>query len=205
VWPCEVDALDYVASERATIEALLAYEQHPGSETRLRAARWAHVSLRVGHHDYRAAVELLEVYVEDYDDLSAVWAAERLLDALTVLWLDPRPEPVDLIWAHERLAYWSRRLSQLGLWHAEEAAALRRAALAIRAMTLASSCRVDDRPSCADEWLELARTPEYDDAAGALWNAAALFDDQGDSNRARELRRELIERFPDHELADRQH
>jgi len=186
----------------------LRYAEIGTDPQRARVFRYRRVKL-LFHHNRFAEVRspLVEFLAEDADDTLAVWAAQMLLDLLTVEWTQAsddatRSRTLDVLLA------WLAEGPKLAMWEREDAVEYRSAARSLRVGALiararsAAAATPPDYTLCAESYLS-AVEPSFGQAVDVpLYEAAKCYDAAGNVAGARRAREALLELTPDSRLAD---
>ncbi|MBC8066736.1 MAG: hypothetical protein IAG13_00250, partial [Deltaproteobacteria bacterium] len=167
------------------------------------------LKLLMDHNRFSEAKPLAIELVSSRDgSIYAVWAAQMLVDALTIAWTDPANDGAETAAAGAELDRWGRKLQQSKLWQHEDAARLRERMPTLlagigwkRAMAEQQQGKDGDPhgyKNCAngfvDIWNEFDNHPEGDIL---LFNAARCFEAAFLVGRAIEMRKLLLTHYPE--------
>jgi len=200
------------------LELLATYERclanWDPTDKEYRKVAFARAKLAMEHNRFDEALPVAEDVLAGFDGTKeSVWAAEILLDVLTIHWIDERNTPEQKAQAGDELERWARTVQTMDLWNHEQADRVRDAVPALlagvewsRAMADMEQAKAGDSAGferCAKRFLalyeEYAHLPT---SPNALYNAAECYRAAGD-RRGLSLLRKLVKEHPDTDLANK--
>ncbi len=203
-------ASEYTAPEREMIDAYDVYQKYVKAtdDPELPKIVYHRLKLMMEHNRFDEAKPLATRLVTKFDGtMYSAWAAEMLIDMLTLAWVDAANDEAKVIAAGDELETWGRKLQKLKLWKRDEADRIRehmptllagigwRSALAQQEKGKAGDPQ--GYKNCANEfvdiWNEFETHPQGDIL---LFNAARCFEAAFLVGRAIEMRKTLLATYP---------
>lgn len=180
--------------------------------------------LMMMHNKFDEAKPLLMEMITKFDDVKeaqiyAAWCSAMLIDLLTIQWLDKDNTPQQVIETSDELHEWATKLQKMKIWNHPENESVRTAVPTLLAgigwkkgMAYRDAGKAyvlgeeggDPKgfEKCATQFIEVFNAFEsHDKAATLLWNAADCSDAAYQVGQAIQIRKALLDRFPDSEHA----
>jgi TolA-binding protein len=202
---------EYTAAEAEMIGAYDVYQKYvkDAKDPELPKIVYHRLRLMMEHNRFAEAEPLAIDLATDFDGtIYSAWAAEMLVDMLTIAWTDQARDAAGTQAAGHALEAWGRKLQTMKLWKHEHADRLRermptllagigwRDAIAEQEKGKAGDAQ--GYKNCAnrfvDVWNEFEGHPEGDIL---LFNAARCFEAALLVGRSIEMRKELLARYPE--------
>ena len=180
--------------------------------------------LMMEHNKFAEAAPLLKEMITKFDDVKeaqiyAAWCSAMLVDLLTIRWLDKSNNPTQVIEASDELQEWATKLQGMKIWNHPENTAVREAVPTLlagigwkkgMAYRDAGAAYVNGEEGgdpkgfekCAAQFIQVFNEHEdHDRADTLLWNAADCSDAAYQVGQAIQIRKAMLDRFPDSEHA----
>lgn len=217
---------DYTDQEKSMLGAYDIYTKYvkKKDDEELPKIMYHRAKLMMDHNKFAEAEPLLKEIITKFDDVKeaqiyAAWCTAMLVDLLTIEWLDKKNTPVETIKASENLEEWATKIQGMKIWSHEECAAVREAVPTLlagigwkkgMAYRDAGAAYVEGKEGgdsqgfemCATQFVEVFnKFEDHPKASTLLWNAAECSDAAYQVGQAIQLRKALLERYPDSEHA----
>lgn len=205
---------EYSEKEQAMLDAYDRYRKYVDDEKdpELPKILYHRVKMMVEHNRFDEAVVGLDKLTKKFDGTRySAWAAEMLLDIMTIKWADSANTPKQKLAAANRLLDTTKELQAMKLWKHAEATRLRKQApdlqMAVRWTIAQSHCDqakagdADGFIDCGTEYHRIYEDfPEHDRGDELLYNAAIAFEAGYLVGNAIKLRNLLLDEHPDSKL-----
>ena len=218
----EFPVSDYTDDEKAMLNAYEIYEKYvtDKDDKELPKIMYHRAKLMMEHNKFDEAKPLLETMVEKFDGSTyAAWCSEMLLDLLTILWVDEKQTPEQLVKSSEELEHWANKFQTMKVWTHPEADQIREAVPRLlagigwkkgMAYRDAGAAYVEGKPGgdpegfkkCAQQFIQVYNDhADHDKADTLLWNAADCSDAGYMVGQAIKIRDILLAEYPESEHA----
>ncbi len=206
---------EYTSEESEMITAYDTYQKYVKNpkDPELPKIVYHRVKLMMMHNKFKEAKPLAIDLISKFDgSVYAAWAAEMLVDILTIAWTNQGNSPEDDIKASNELEEWAKKLQKAKVWKHEEADRVRETVPELlagigwkRAMAYQTQGQQGDPQGykkCGNEFVQIWNDFEkHPRAATLLFNAARCFEAGYLVGNAINMRKELLSRYPKSEHA----
>ena len=200
----------YTDDEQAMLMAYDIYQKYvkDAKDQELPKIQYHRVKLMMEHNKFDEAKPILAELVKKFDgSVYAAWAAEMLVDVLTIQWTDTNATPEQVVARGEELEKWSKELQTMKVWKHKESDRIREAVPTLiagigwkKAEAYQEQGRNGDPEGfvkCGEQYVAVWNEFEdHDRADTLLFNAARCFEAAYLVGRAITLRNELLNRYP---------
>lgn len=217
---------DYTEEEKKMLESYDLYVKYvkKKDDKELPKIMYHRAKLMMLHNKFDEAKPLLMEMITKFDGVKgaqiyAAWCSAMLIDLLTIKWLDKDNNPQEVIETSNELEEWATKLQSMKIWNHPETATVREAVPTLlagigwkkgMAYRDAGAAYVNGEEGgdpkgfekCAAQFIEVFNSFEdHDRASTLLWNAADCSDAAYQVGQAIQIRKALLDRFPDSEHA----
>jgi TolA-binding protein len=199
----------YTDDESAMLSAYDIYQKYikDAKDQELPKIQYHRVKLMMEHNKFDEAKPILQELVKKFDgSLYAAWAAEMLIDLLTIQWTDTNATPDQVVQRSDELEKWAKQVQTMKVWKHKESDRIREAVPTLvagigwkKAEAYQEQGRNGDPEGfvkCGEQYVEVWNEFEdHDRADTLLFNAARCFEAAYLVGNAISLRNELLNRY----------
>lgn len=204
----------YSEAEQHMLDAYARYQKYvkAADDPELPKILYHRGKMMVEHRRFDDSIPVLRRLIDDFDGTRySAWAAEMLVDVMTIRWADAANTRAEKLAASKRLVALAGKLEKKKLWRKDEAQQLRKSVPALVAATRwtiaqdkcdgAKAGDVDGFIECGRLFHELYEDyPDHDRGDQLLHNAAIAFEAGYLLGNAIKLRKALLADHPDSKL-----
>jgi tetratricopeptide (TPR) repeat protein len=203
----------YSDDEAAMLRAYDTYQKYvkDKKDQELPKIQYHRVKLMMEHNKFDEAKPILEELVNKFDgSVYAAWAAEMLIDLLTIQWTDTNATPDQVVKRSDELEKWAKQVQTMKVWKHKESDRIREAVPTLvagigwkKAEAFQEQGRAGDPEGfvrCGEQYVEVWNEFEdHDRADTLLFNAARCFEAAYLVGNAIKLRNLILDRYPSSE------